>query len=92
MSVTSTVWSIVGLVVLFVVVAPLVVFLAQQLLSQIAEVGRYADDILVHGVGITANLEPVPALIDTRDLVKEAGGGLLRYGAAVQKLLAGRAS
>ncbi len=92
MSATSIVWSVIGLIVLFGVVAPLVVFLAQQLLSQVAEVGRYADDILVHGVGITANLDPVPALIDTRDLVKEAGGGLLRYGAAVEKLLAGRAS
>ncbi len=92
MSAASVVWSVIGLFVLFLVVAPLVVFLAQQLLTQIAEVGRYADDILVHGVGITANLDPVPALIDTRDLVKEAGGGLLRYGAAVEKLLAGRAS
>lgn len=92
MDAASVVWSVIGLVVLFLVVAPLVVFLAQRLLSRIAEVGRYADDILVHGVGITANLDPVPALLDTRDLVKEAGGGLLRYGAAVEKLLAGRAS
>lgn len=92
MSAASVVWSVIGLLVLFLVVAPLVVFLAQRLLSRIAEVGRYADDILEHGVGITANLDPVPALIDTRDLVKEAGGGLLRYGAAVEKLLAGRAS
>lgn len=92
MDAASVVWSVIGLVVLFLVVAPLVVFLAQRLLSRIAEVGRYADDILVHGVGITANLDPVPALLDTRDLVKEAGGGLLRYGAAVEKLLAGRTS
>lgn len=92
MSTASIVWSVVGLVVLYLVVAPLVVFLAQQLLSQIKEVGRYADDVLEHGVGITANLDPVPALLDTRDLVKDAGGGLLRYGASVEKLLAGRVS
>jgi len=92
MSVASVVWSIIGLVVLFLVVAPLVVLLAQRVLSKITEIGRYADDVLAHGVGITANLDPVTALIDTRDLVKEAGGGLLRYGAAVEKLLAGSAS
>lgn len=92
MSVASVVWSIIGLAVLFLIVAPVVVFLAQRVLSRIAEIRRYADDILEHGVGITANLDPVPALLDTRDLVKEAGGGLLRYGAAVEKLLAGRAA
>ena len=90
MDAASVVWSVIGLLVLFLGVAPLLVVLAQRLLSKIAEVGRYADDILEHGVGITANLDPVPALLDTRDLVKEAGGGLLRYGASVEKLLAGR--
>lgn len=92
MSVAATVWAILGLVVLYLVVAPVVVVLAQRLLRKITEVRRYADDILEHGVNITANLDPVPALIETRDLVKEAGAGLLRYGAAVQKLLAGRAA
>lgn len=87
MSVASTVWSILGLAVLFLVVAPVVVILAQRVLRRIAEVRRYADDILEHGVNITANLDPVPALLDTRDLVKGAGMGLLRYGTAVEKLL-----
>jgi hypothetical protein len=92
MDAASVVWSVIGLLVLFLVVAPLLVVLAHRVLSRIAEVRRYAEDVLEHGVGIAANLDPVPALIDTRDLVKEAGGGLLRYGAAVEKLLAGRAS
>jgi len=86
------VWSIIGLVVLYLVVAPLVVALAHRVLNRISEVRRYADDVLEHGVNITANLEPVPALLETRDLVKGAGAGLLRYGAAVEKLLAGRAA
>lgn len=90
MSAASVVWSVIGLVVLFLVVAPLVVFLAHRVFSRISEVRRYADDVLEHGVGITANLDPIPALIETRDLVKGAGMGLLRYGAAVEKLLAGR--
>ncbi len=92
MSAASVVWSIIGLLVLFLVVAPLVVYLAHQVLRRALEVQRYADDVLEHGVGITANLDPVPALLDTRDLVKGAGTGLLRYGAAVEKLLAGKAS
>jgi len=92
MSVASVVWSVIGLLVLFLVVAPLLVVLAQRVLRRAIEVRRYADDVLVHGVGITANLDPVPALLDTRDLVKQAGAGLLRYGGAVERLLAGRAS
>jgi hypothetical protein len=90
MSAASVVWSIIGLVVLYLVVAPTVVVLAHRLFNRISEVDRYADDVLEHGVNITANLDPVPALVDTRDLVKGAGAGLLRYGAAVEKLLAGR--
>jgi hypothetical protein len=90
MSTASVVWSTIGLVVLYLVIAPLLVILAHRVFSRILEVRRYADDVLEHGVGITANLDPVPALIDTRDLVKGAGAGLLRYGAAVEKLLGGR--
>jgi hypothetical protein len=92
MSAASVVWSTLGLLLLFLGVAPLLVILAHRVLRRIVEVRRYADDVLEHGVGVTANLDPVPALVDTRDLVKGAGMGLLRYGAAVEKLLAGKAS
>lgn len=87
MSTAAVVWSVIGLVVLYLVVAPLVVYLAHRLLRRMQEVRRYADDVLEHGVGITANLDPVPALLETRDLVKGAGAGLLRYGGAVERLL-----
>jgi hypothetical protein len=91
MSAGAITWSIIGLAVLYLVVAPVVVVLAHRLLTRMREIGRYADDVLEHGVGITANLDPVPALLETRDLVKGAGMGLLRYGGAVERLL-GRAA
>jgi hypothetical protein len=43
--------------------------------------------VLEHGLGIAGNLEPVPALAETRDLVKRVGGGLDEYAAAVDRLL-----
>jgi hypothetical protein len=91
MDAASVVWSVIGLVVLYLVVAPLLVILAHRVFRRISEVRRYADDVLEHGVAITANLDPVPALLETRELVKGAGAGLVRYGGAVEKLL-GRAA
>jgi hypothetical protein len=92
MSTVAVVWSVIGLLVLFLVVAPLVVILAHRVLTRVREVQRYADDVLEHGVNIAANLDPVPALLDTRALVKKAGAGLVRYGGAVERLLAGRSA
>jgi hypothetical protein len=92
MSAASVVWSVIGLVVLYLGVAPLLVVLAHRVFRRISEVRRYADDLLEHGVGVTANLDPVPALLDTRDLVKGAGMGLMRYGGTVERLLGGRSA
>lgn len=83
----AAVWWTIGLIALFVVVIPLVAFLAHRLLQHIIEIKRYADDVLVHGVAITANLEPVPALVETRDRVKRVGGGLATYAGYVDRLL-----
>jgi hypothetical protein len=59
------VWWIANLVGL-VVVIPLVVVLANRVIGYAHECQRYADDILVHGVLLSGNLDPVPALADTR--------------------------
>ena len=69
----------IGNAVLLLVVVPLVVALATQIIRLLYEVNRYAEDILEHGVGITANLEPVPALLDTRDLVDDVADEATRY-------------
>ncbi len=69
------------------VVAPLVIFLANRVIRPGREVNAYADDILVHGVGITVALEPVPALATTRDEVAEITGHAVRYVTALRRLV-----
>lgn len=81
------VMSAVGLLV----VAPVVVVLAGQVVRPAQECQRYADDILAHGVGITAALEPVPELSTTRELVREVTGRAVAYVGALRRL-AGSAS
>lgn len=70
------------------VVAPLVVVLAQRIIRPALECARYADDILVHGVGITRALDPVPALVTSRALVGEVADGAADYVAALRHLAA----
>lgn len=77
----------IGNVVLALVVVPLVVLLANRVIRPATEIRRYADDILVHGVELTKNLAPVPALIDTRDLVQVATGHAVRYVTALDGLV-----
>ena len=83
----AAVWWSIGIIALVFVVIPLVAFLAHRMLGHIAEIKRYADDVLEHGVGITKNLAPVPALLDTRGLVKNVGAGLGAYAGSVDRML-----
>ncbi len=80
-------WWIVNAAVL-VVVVPVVVLLANRVIRAGLEINRYAEDILEHGVGIAANLEPVPALVETRDLVATATGHAVAYVTALRRMLA----
>jgi hypothetical protein len=86
----AAVWWWLGVLALYLLVIPLVLLLVQRVLRHIQEIRGYADDILEHGVGITANLDPVPHLADTRDLVKRVGAGLAGYAAEVDRLLRSR--
>ncbi|MBA2477678.1 MAG: hypothetical protein M3455_06055 [Actinomycetota bacterium] len=70
------------------VVAPLIVALASYVIRPALECARYADDILVHGVGITAAVEPVPALITTRTSVGEVTQNAVAYVGALRRLVA----
>ncbi len=76
------VMSAVGLLV----VAPLVVALASYVIRPARECDRYAADILVHGVEITQALEPVPALLRTRELVGEVTHNAVSYVGALRNL------
>ncbi len=68
------------------VVAPLVVALASYVIRPARECLRYADDILEHGVGIAAALEPVPALVTTRTLVSDVTANAVAYVSALRRL------
>lgn len=70
------------------VVAPVVVALASYVIRPARECVRYADDILIHGVGITAAVEPVPALLTTRDAAHEVAGHAVNYVGALRRLAA----
>ncbi len=78
------VMSAVGLLV----VAPLVVVLANNVIRPALVCARYADDILEHGVGIAAAVEPVPALIRTRELVGAVTSNAVAYVGALRRLVA----
>jgi len=78
------VMSAVGLLV----VAPLVVALASYVIRPALECARYADDILTHGVGITAAVEPAPALVSTRELAGEVAANAVAYVGALRRLVA----
>ncbi|MHB2023151.1 MAG: hypothetical protein ACYCO3_07470 [Mycobacteriales bacterium] len=69
------------------VLVPVVVFLANRVLRPAREATRYSADILEHGVGITAALEPVPALIQTGELVVRVRDSAVNYLGALQKLV-----
>lgn len=74
-------------VILLAVVTPVILLLGNRVLRPAAEVQRYADDILEHGVLLSGNLDPVPAVADTRDLVSAAKGLAVGYVGAVGPLL-----
>lgn len=76
------VMSAIGLLV----VAPLVLLLATNVIRSALESARYADDILAHGVGITAALDPVPALVATRSHVADVTRNAGSYVAALRRL------
>jgi hypothetical protein len=80
------VMSAVGLLV----VAPLVAALASYVVRPALECARYADDILEHGVGITAAVEPVPALVTTRELTADVTQNAVAYVTALRRLVAAK--
>lgn len=62
-----------------VLVAALVVALFNQIVRPALEIKRYADEILVAGVGIARNLDGVDEAVRTRDLATAVPGLALAY-------------
>ena len=73
-----------------IVVVPLVLVLMNEVRRPVREIVWYADDILEHGVGLAANLDPVPALGRTRELVAEVTQHAVEYVGALERLSGSR--
>lgn len=73
MTTLQLVLALVGLV-LGVVVLLIVASLLQRVLRPVHEIGRYADDILVAGLGTATNLDGLDAVARTRELAAALAG------------------
>jgi hypothetical protein len=76
----------IGNALLVLVVIPVVLYLARIIISLALEIRRYAFDILEHGAGIDRNLEPVPALLETRQNVSDVKDAAVRYLGALERM------
>lgn len=77
----------IGNAVLILVVIPIVVLIANRVVTPAVEIKKYAEDILANGVIVTSNLDPIPALVETREMVGATLAGVARYGAALDEIL-----
>lgn len=76
-----------GNAVFLLVIIPVVILLLNKVMRPVVEIGRYADDVLEHGVILIASLDATDELLKTRELVKKVGAGVGRYGAALDRIL-----
>lgn len=79
-------WWLANLLIL-VVVVPAVIILANRVIRPAVEIQAYSDDILEHGVILTEHLVPVPALIETDELITGITGVAVRYVTALRKMV-----
>ncbi|MBW3619946.1 MAG: hypothetical protein KY461_06855 [Actinobacteria bacterium] len=84
----AVVWWL-GLALVVLVVVPLVLFLARDIILALAEIRRYSEDILEHGVGLAGALDPVPELAHTRELTQVALGQFAQLAAGLKRLFGG---
>lgn len=87
----GAVWWSIGLAIWFLVVVPLVLYIAKGILRALSEIREYAADIREHGSGLAAHLEAVAALDTTRDLAHGIAEAVPPYAEAVTRLRGGRA-
>ncbi len=73
-----TLWWL-GNAVFILVVIPVVILLLHGLLRPVEEIGRYADDILEHGVGAIAQLDAIEEMVTTGDRAEQVNRDLSRY-------------
>jgi hypothetical protein len=81
-------WYIAALLLIFAI-PPVVLLLLNNVLKPIKEIDRYVEDVLEHGVLLTATLDSVPNLIRTCELTGTCRLNVTRYGLALARLLPG---
>ncbi len=77
----------IGNLLLFLVVAPVVILLANRVLRPTMEINTYANDVLEHGVALTGTLDALPKLERTRELAGTARQSATRYVNALQRIV-----
>ena len=85
-------WWWLGNIILIVVVAPVLVLFLNKVMRPIREIDHYVQDVLEHGVALTATLDCVPQLIRTCELTGVARLNVTRYGLALARLLPSEAA
>jgi hypothetical protein len=78
-----------GLAVVVLVVIPLVLFLARDIIRSLVEIRAYSGDILEHGTGLAGALDVDTDLEHTAELTGAARPQLEQYAAGVGRLLGG---
>ena len=79
-------WYIAALLLIFVI-PPVVLLFLNKVLKPIKEIDRYVEDVLEHGVALTATLDVVPNLVRTCELTGICRLNVTRYGLALARLL-----
>ena len=79
-------WWLANAIILLIVV-PLVILLANRVIRPAVEIQAYSDDILDYGVQLTANVAPVPALIETDSTIETITGEAVRYVTALRRMV-----
>ncbi len=74
-------------VILLLLVAPLVLLFAGRVVRRLRAISRLADQTLEHGLALSAQLEAVPKLVETKRLTGAARGLVGRYSSALMALL-----
>lgn len=75
----------IGNLIFLAVVIPVVVYLLNQLMEVIVEIGRYADDVLEHGVLLIANMDAIDQLEETGQLAAQTSQGVQAYANALKQ-------
>ncbi len=79
-------WYLAALLLIFVI-PPVVLLFLNRVLKPIKEIDKYVEDVLEHGVALTATLDVVPNLVRTCELTGIARLNVTRYGLALARLL-----